>query len=99
MNVAQVKDINFKTLSTISTKRYNIIGGKRLYNEDIYTSTIREVSEELGLSKESKLYKLLSILIPKTKDIIKCVSFNVYCIYFSPRGNSNYDIFIKNNMK
>jgi hypothetical protein len=95
--VGEMKDINIITGETISTNKYNIFGGKRLYDETCINSTIRETQEELGLTSESKILKLINILIPKTKDIIKCSSFNVFCIYFCPKIETIYDYPIKFN--
>lgn len=82
LTIGEMKDINIITGLTYATDKYNIIGGKRTLYENSIESTIRECSEELGLDKEnSKIYKLINKLLPKTKDIIKCSSFNVYCIY------------------
>lgn len=93
--VGEMKDINIITGKTKSTNKYNIFGGKRLYDETCIESTIRETREELGLEPDSKILKLINILIPKTRDIIKCSSFNVFCIYFSPNAEYNYDNFIR----
>lgn len=80
--IGEMKDINIISGITYPTNKYNIIGGKRTLYENSIESTIRECSEEFGLNKEnSKIYKLINQLIPKTKDIIRCSSFNVYCIY------------------
>ncbi len=82
LTIGEMKDINIITGMTNATDRYNIIGGKRTLYENSVESTIRECSEELGLDKEkSIIYKSINRLLPRTKDIIKCSSFNVYCIY------------------
>lgn len=96
--IGKFKKVDIVTGKMKDTNKYNIIGGKRKYNENTIDAIIREVSEELGLNKESKLYKLISVLIPITKDIIKCNTFNVFCIYFTPKSNHNYDLFIKNRL-
>lgn len=82
--IGQTKDFNIETGTSVNTEKYNIIGGKRLYDENSIESTIREASEELGLNKyTSKIYKLINLLMPRTRDIIKCFSFNIYCIYIN----------------
>ncbi len=97
--VGKLKKIDIITGKIKDTNKYNIIGGKRKYNEKTIDGLIREVKEELGLYNESKLYKLISILIPITKDIIKCHTFKVFCIYFTPKSNHNYDLFINKSLK
>lgn len=93
--IGEMKDINIITGETIPTNKYNIVGGKRAYNENSIESTIRETTEELGLDIESsKIYKIVNKLIPLTKDIIRCTSFNVYCIYICPKKDSDYELFI-----
>jgi len=93
--IGEMKDINIITGETIPTNKYNIVGGKRAYNENSIESTIRETTEELGLNVESsKIYKIVNKLIPLTKDIIRCTSFNVYCIYICPKKESDYELFI-----
>lgn len=82
--IGQIKNFNIESGLTDNLEKYNIIGGKRLYNENSIESTIREASEELGLNKyTSKIYKLINLLIPRTRDIINCFSFNIYCIYIN----------------
>lgn len=82
--IGQMKDFDLESGKTSKIEKYNIIGGKRLYNENSIESTIREATEELGLNKyTSIIYKLINLTIPKTKDIIQCFSFNVYCIYLT----------------
>ena len=84
--IGEMKDLNIISGITYPTDRYNIIGGKRTLYENSIESTIRECTEEFGLDKEkSSIYKLINQLVPKTKDIIKCSSFNVYCIYIKPK--------------
>ena len=94
--VGEMKDINIISGESIRTNKFNIIGGKRTYTENSIESAIRETSEELGLIHDSKLLKLINILLPKTKDIIKCVSFNVFCIYLTPKTQLKYNYLIKN---
>ena len=80
--IGEMKDLNIISGNTYPTDKYNIIGGKRTLYENSIDSTIRECKEEFGLdSEKSSIYKLINKLLPKTKDIIKCTSFNVYCIY------------------
>lgn len=86
MVVGGVQDFNIRTGFSKPLNKYNIFGGKRLYNENTIESTIRETSEELGLNKESLIYKFINIMIPRTKDIIRCTSFNVFCVYFTPKN-------------
>ena len=82
--IGEIKELNIINGTSRTTDRYNIIGGKRTYDENSIESTIRESTEEFGLDKSnSKIYKLINMLVPKTKDIIKCSSFNVYCIYIN----------------
>jgi hypothetical protein len=82
--IGQMKIFDLESGETSKIEKYNIIGGKRLYNENSIESTIREASEELGLNKNSSvIYKLINLTIPKTKDIIQCFSFNIYCIYLT----------------
>ena len=82
LTIGEMKDINIISGLTYATDKYNIIGGKRTLYENSIESTIRECSEELGLDKENSIiYKFINKLLPKTKDIIRCSSFNVYCIY------------------
>ena len=95
--VGEMKDINIITGLTKNSNKYNIIGGKRAFDEDTIQSTIRETTEELGLSDSSVIYNLVKILLPKTKDIVKCSSFNVYCIFFTPKDDHAYDNFISQN--
>jgi hypothetical protein len=85
MVIGGVQDFNIKTGYCKPLDKYNIFGGKRLYNENTIESTIRETSEELGLNRESIIYKFINMMIPRTKDIIRCSSFNVFCVYFTPR--------------
>jgi hypothetical protein len=82
--IGEIKNIDIKTGITKPTNKFNIIGGKRNYDEDIIQSTIRECKEEFGLTNESNVYKFINNMIPKTRDIIKCQSFNVFCIYYTP---------------
>jgi hypothetical protein len=79
--VGEMKDMNILTGYTIPTNKFNLIGGKRSYDETSIESTIRETREELGLKSDSELLKIIQNLIPRTKNIIKCSSFNVFCIY------------------
>ena len=80
--IGEMKDINMISGNTYPTDRFNIIGGKRTLYENSIESTIRECTEEFGLDREnSSIYRLINKLVPKTKDIIRCSSFNVYCIY------------------
>lgn len=83
--IGKVKELNIFTGISKNTGRYNIIGGKRCYDENSIESTIRESYEEFGLSKDSKLYNFLNIQLPKARDIIKCQTFNVYCLYYTPK--------------
>jgi hypothetical protein len=84
--IGEIKDLNMITGETYKTNKYNIIGGKRTIYENSIESTIRETQEELGLNIEtSKIYRLISKLLPNTNDIIKCSSFNVYCIYIKEK--------------
>jgi hypothetical protein len=84
--IGEMKDINIISGITYPTNKYNIIGGKRTIFENSIESTIRECMEEFGLNKNnSVIYKLINQLLPKTRDIIKCTSFNVYCIYITPK--------------
>ena len=96
--VGEMKDINVVTGETTPTNKYNIFGGKRSYDETCVESTIRETREELGLiPKESRIFDLINILIPITKNIIRCSSFNVFCIYVSPITETSYNDFVKLN--
>ena len=82
LTIGEIKDINIISGNTYPTNKFNIIGGKRTLYENSIESTIRECGEELGLDKtNSIIYKLINQLLPRTKDIIRCTSFNVYCIY------------------
>jgi hypothetical protein len=92
--VGEMKDMNITSGQTKNSNKFNIIGGKRAFDEDTIQSTIRETTEELGLSDSSIIYNLIKILLPKTKDIIKCASFNVYCLFFTPKDEHAYDNFI-----
>lgn len=83
--IGKIKELNIFTGKSKNTGRYNIIGGKRCYDENSIESTIRESYEELGLSKDSKLYNFLNIQLPKVRDIIKCQTFNIYCLYYTPK--------------
>lgn len=84
--IGEIKDINMISGLTYPTNKYNIIGGKRTIFENTVEATIRECSEEFGLDIEtSKIYKSINKLVPKTKDIIRCCSFNVYCIYIKEK--------------
>lgn len=84
--IGEMKNLNIISGITYPTAKYNIIGGKRTLYEDSIESTIRECIEEFGLDKEkSIIFKYINKLVPKTKDIIKCSSFNVYCIYIKPK--------------
>ena len=84
--IGEMKNFNINSGISLPTNKFNIIGGKRSYDETSIDSTIRESMEEFGLNKDiSKIYKLINILVPKTKDIIKGQSFNVYCIYITPK--------------
>jgi hypothetical protein len=94
MVIGEVQDFNIKTGYSKPLNKYNIFGGKRLYNENTIESTIRETSEELGLNKNSTIYKFINIMIPRTKDIIKCSSFNVFCVYFTPKIHNDYISYI-----
>ena len=95
--VGEMKDINITSGQTKNLNKFNIIGGKRSFDEDTIQSTIRETTEELGLNSDSVVYNLIKILLPKTKDIVKCPSFNVYCVFFTPRDEHAYDNFISVN--
>jgi hypothetical protein len=84
--IGEMKNFNINSGISLPTNKFNIIGGKRSYDETCIDSTIRESIEEFGLNKDkSKIYKLINILVPKTKDIIKGQSFNVYCIHITPK--------------
>jgi hypothetical protein len=85
--IGEMKNLNIISGITYPTDKYNIIGGKRTLYENSIESTIRECTEEFGLDKEnSSIYKLINQLVPKTKDIIRCSTFNVYCIYIKPKN-------------
>jgi hypothetical protein len=90
MVIGGIQDFNIRTGYSKPLNKYNIFGGKRLYNENTIESTIRETSEELGLNKDSIIYKFINIMIPRTKDIIRCSSFNVFCVYFTPKTYNDY---------
>lgn len=94
-----MNELDIKTGEIKMTNKYNIIGGKRSYNENSIESTIREASEELGLTNNSKIYNLIKILVPKSKDIIRCHSFLVYCLYICPKTEYDYDFYIHNNIQ
>ena len=90
--IGEMKNFNINSGISLPTNKFNIIGGKRSYDETSIDSTIRESIEEFGLNKDkSKIYKLINILVPKTKDIIKGQSFNVYCIYITPKSKKSLD--------
>ena len=89
--VGEMNNINIKTNITKPSYKYNLFGGKRLYNETTLQGVMREIHEELGLNKNSKLYNLLLKWIPRAKDIIKCLSFNIYCIHYTPNNYNNYE--------
>jgi len=93
--VGEMKDIDIKSGITKPTNKFNIIGGKRTYDENNIISTVREAKEELGLNLESKIYKFINIMIPKTKDIIRCYSFDIFCIFYSPNSEYGYNHFIQ----
>ena len=95
--VGEMKDINITSGQTKNSNKFNIIGGKRAFDEDTIQSTIREITEELGLNSDSVIYNLIKILLPKTKDLVKCPSFNVYCVFFTPKDEHAYDNFISLN--
>lgn len=98
--IGEQKEIDIITGITTSTNKYNIIGGKRTLYENSIEATIRESMEEFGLDKQnSKIYKLINELVPKTKDIIRCTSFNVYCIYITPKPKSTIEYQNKQNIK
>ena len=86
--VGEEKNINFISGKSRATNKYNIFGGKRLYDETCIESAVREIDEELGLKFGSKIFKLVKMLIYRTKDIIKYQTFNVFCIkiIFPPLG-------------
>jgi len=96
--IGELNDIDIILGKSIPTNKFNIIGGKRLYNENSLQSTIRECIEELGLKENSKIANIIKIFLPISKNIIKCKTFNIYCIYFTPTTNKDYDIYIKNNI-
>lgn len=84
--IGEMKDLNIISGITYPTDKYNIIGGKRTLYENSIESTIRECKEEFGFDEiNSSIYKLINQLVPKTKDIIRCSSFNVYCIYIKSK--------------
>lgn len=78
--IAEMKDINIVTGQTFPTNKFNIIGGRRTYDENSIQSTIRETTEELGLSSSSTILKQISEKLYLEPDVIKLSSFNVYCI-------------------
>jgi hypothetical protein len=85
--VGEINDIDIKSGITKPTNKFNIIGGKRTYFEDSINSTIREVTEELGLQEDSKMLIFINNMLPKTKSIIRCFSFNVFCMYYTPTNH------------
>jgi len=95
--VGKMKEINIYTGKSKPTDRYNIIGGKRIVTENCIESTQRETREELGLELESKIYKMISNLLPKTKNIFKFHTFNVYCIHYTPNNLKNCEYYFKSN--
>jgi hypothetical protein len=95
LTIGEIKDINILTGVTKSTNRFNIIGGKRTFDENSVVSTIREAHEELGLMTDSKISRFINFFLPRSNDIIKCTSFNVYCVHYSPNDVDNYDNFIR----
>lgn len=97
--IGKMNELDIKTGEIKMTNKYNIIGGKRSYDENSIESTIREASEELGLTDSSKIYNLIKILVPKSKDIIRCHSFLVYCLYICPKTEYDYDFYIHNNIQ
>jgi hypothetical protein len=82
--MGDMRELNIKNGYSKNIKKLNIIGGKRLYDETTIDGTIREVYEELGLNTDSKILKLVKTILPKSRDILKFISYNVYCIYITP---------------
>jgi hypothetical protein len=93
--IGELNNINIKLGKCYPTNIYNIFGGKRLYDENSLQATIRECIEELGFKKKSKMINIIETLLSITNNIIKCKTFNVYCIYFTPYYYNNYDFHIK----
>lgn len=94
LTIGEIKSIDIKSGVTKTTNKFNIIGGKRNFDENTIESTVRESKEELGLSNETSIiYDFINQTTGKTKDIIKCQSFNVYCLFYSPKNETEYDYF------
>lgn len=97
LTIGELNNFDIITNKKIPSNIYNILGGKRLYYENSIDCTIRETIEELGLSSQSNIINIIKYLLLKTKDIINCNTFNVYCIYFTP-NIIDYNNYIKNNI-
>jgi hypothetical protein len=93
LTIGEIKTIDIKTGITKSTEKYNIIGGKRNWGETTVQSTVRESQEELGLKSDSIVYEFINKTMGKTKDIFYCSSFNVYCVFYCPKNESEYNYF------
>lgn len=94
--IGEIKTIDIKSGITKSTNKFNIIGGKRNFYELTIDSAIREAKEELGLIENSVMYNFIEQTTKKTKDIVKCQSFYVYCIFYTPKNETEYN-FNKNS--
>jgi len=81
--MGEAKNINIITGLHKSVYKYNIIGGKRAYNENTIDSTLREVSEELGINYTTNLYRHVKKHIALTKDILQFNTYVVFCIYYN----------------
>ena len=99
LTVGEMKEMNIYTGETRSTEKFNIIGGKRSFEENSIESTIREAHEELGLVGDGKISKFIKIFLPKSNDVIRCSSFNVYCVHYSPKNLNNYDNYINSQIQ
>jgi hypothetical protein len=93
--IGELNNVNIKLGKYYPTNIFNIFGGKRLYDENSLQATIRECIEELGLKNNSKMANIIKILLSITNKIIKCKTFNVYCIYFTPNNYKDYNYYIK----
>jgi hypothetical protein len=78
--IGQSKNTNFINGESQTTNEYNIFGGKRNYDENTIQGAIREITEEMGLYKSSQLLAYITHHIYMTKDILRCQSFNIYCL-------------------
>jgi len=81
--IGELKTFDIITGITEPNQEFNIIGGKRNFEETTIQGTLREIKEELGVNDDSDIYRFIEQNIDKTQYVFNSDTFTTYCLIYS----------------